>query len=204
MAFIRSPEPFREPPPRRPHGPLVIGIVVLLVFFVPLIVVTALNARTPSPGSPATGSSAAASAGGTADPVSPLPAQQPPAEAPLPPQQQQPPPPHLRPRPGAVPPPPPPGAPWPPPPGAPQPPVCTLAYAVQPDGSTLWTEMTTLAGELSVQSGPGRSTDRYDTHVAAAVTGIRLPEPLAQDHRLRAVLTTARSGSYTCVVGASV
>lgn len=88
MAFIRSPEPFREPPPRRTHGPLLIGIAVLLIFFVPLVVVSAMN----SGGSPAM-------SGNSAAPSTRLPAP-PPAAPPLPP-------------PGA-PWPPPPGAPTPP------------------------------------------------------------------------------------------
>lgn len=58
MAFVRSSEPFQEPPQPRSRGALVIGIAVLFVFFVPLLVVIAT-----SPGNapaPVTGTALAA------------------------------------------------------------------------------------------------------------------------------------------------
>lgn len=46
MAFIRSSEPFQEPPPRRSRGMLAIGLGVLLILFVPLLVVISQGSGT--------------------------------------------------------------------------------------------------------------------------------------------------------------
>lgn len=72
MAFVRASGPAQEPPQRQPRGPLMIGIAVLLLFFVPLLVVTA-ERSSPSP---------ASSSSPTPDaPIPPMP----PAGAPWPP-----------------------------------------------------------------------------------------------------------------------
>jgi len=172
MAFSRSSEPFQEPPQHRPRSPLVIGVVVLFLFFVPLVVVTAVDS-TPSPAQSSTG------------PVPPI--SVPPLSAP--------------PRQGAphrVPPMPPPGAPWPPPPGAPVPPVCTLLYRAAADGGTVWTALTTSAGTLTVAAGSLRDA----LPVGVAVARLRLPTALAQDHGLTAVLAGSGGRTFDCVVGA--
>ena len=54
MAFVRGPGPAQEPPRRQPRGPLLIGVAVLLVFFVPLLVVTAErgSSSAPTPSTP--------------------------------------------------------------------------------------------------------------------------------------------------------
>jgi hypothetical protein len=61
--------------------------------------------------------------------------------------------------------------------------------------------MTTLAGELTVESGAGRTSRRYGLPVAAAIAAIELPEPFVQDHRLRAALSTPDGRTYDCLVG---
>jgi hypothetical protein len=204
MAFSRSSEPFQEPPQHQPRSPLVIGVVVLFLFFVPLVVVTAADSGR---------SSAAAQSRSRAAPDSaPAPGQVPagPVSVPAGPPPGGPPPQGSLPggpasagppRPGAphrVPPMPPPGAPWPPPPGAPVPPVCALEYRAGADGGTVWTALTTSPGTLTVQAGPLRDS----LHVGVAVAQVRLPTALAGDHGLVAVLTADGGRTFDCVVGA--
>jgi hypothetical protein len=171
MAFTRSSEPFQEPPQPRSHGSLMIGIAILLVFFVPLLVVIAMDSRT-VPVQAATGPSSSLR----------LPPR--PAGPPLPPL-------------------PPPGAPWPPPPGAPVPPVCALEYRVAADGVTVtaWTALTTVAGELTVESASAGSVHRHDLSVTVGVQDLALPAPLAQEHDLHAVLSGSAGQTFNCLVG---
>lgn len=58
MAFIRSTEPFQEPPQHRSHWLLAVGIAALLVFFVPLLVIIAMGQNSPPARAEATGSPA--------------------------------------------------------------------------------------------------------------------------------------------------
>ena len=74
MAFVRGPGPAQEPPQRQPRGPLLIGVTVLLVCFVPLLVVTAERGSSSAP-------AAAAAVPGSGTPIPPMP----PAGAPWPP-----------------------------------------------------------------------------------------------------------------------
>lgn len=157
MAFVRGPGPAQEPPQHQPRGPLLIGVAVLLLFFVPLLVVTAARGTSSAPA-----------------PTTPTP------DAPIPPM-------------------PPAGAPWPPPLGAPQPPVCVLVYQVAADGRTAWTAMTTQAGQLAVGSAGGGH--RQTLPQPEGVAPITLPASLAQDHDLRATLSTSGGQHFGCLVG---
>lgn len=170
MAFVRSSEPFQEPPQRQLRGPLAIGIAVLFVFFVPLLVVIATSSgNVPAP---AAGTAVAGTPGPPVQRLAPLP--------PLPPA----------------------GAPWPPPPGAPQPPVCSLEYQVAADGSTSWTALTTMDGELAVTAVTGGRDHRQELRLSEGVRLVALPVSLSQDHRLRAVLSGSDGRRFDCLVGA--
>lgn len=180
MTFVRASEPFQEPPRRQPHGPWMIGTAVLFLFFVPLLVITAEQHP-----------SSKASAQGSPTPSAPAagPSGQPPG----------------RPA-GVVPPLPPPGAPWPPPSGAPQPPTCVLGYRAGADGRTVWTAMTTLAGELTVRAasragGPQqRLTEPEGIHPVALSPSLASLQ--ARGGTLRAALVAAGSGrTFDCPVG---
>ncbi|QMU70666.1 hypothetical protein [Streptacidiphilus sp. P02-A3a] len=80
MAFVRGPGPVQEPPQRQPRGPLLIGVAVLLVFFVPLLVVTA-ERGSPSAPSPSSSPALALSTAAPGTRIPPMP----PAGAPWPP-----------------------------------------------------------------------------------------------------------------------
>jgi hypothetical protein len=195
MAFIRSSEPFQEPPRSRAKGPLMIGIAVFLLFFVPVLVISMVARHPLAGGPPAGGPGNGPLAGKDPLPGGPLPGAPGPG-APGP----------GGPGPGGfaqrVPPMPPPGAPWPPPPGAPKPPVCVLAYLVGADGSTVWTAMISQSGTLTVEDAAG-SAHRDQLNVPVGIDPVALPAPLSQEHDLRAVLSSSSGDrSYLCVVGA--
>jgi hypothetical protein len=174
MAFVRSSEPFQEPPQQQPRGPLAIGIAVLLIFFVPLLVVIAMGR------------------GSTPAPVAAGPTLVTPSDSvPGPSARRRPP----------MPPLPPPGAPWPPPPGAPTPPVCSLEYRVDADGGTSWTALTTMDGELSVTAVAGGEVHRQQLDFPAGVRVVALPRALSQDHGLGAVLSGSGGRQFDCLVG---
>ena len=186
MTFVRASEPFQEPPRRQPHGPWMIGTAVLFLFFVPLLMITAEQHPASKPSARASTTTSAMAAG---------PGQ--PGQTPV------------------VPPLPPPGAPWPPPPGAPQPPTCVLGYRTGPDGGTLWTSMTTLAGELTVRAGTGAGGPRQRLAEPEGVHPVVLAASLTSSFpasfpasspagggTLRATLVATASGqTYDCVVG---
>jgi len=174
MTFVRASEPFQEPPRRQPHGPWMIGTAVLFLFFVPLLVITAEQ-------HPAAEPSARAST--TTSAVAVAPGQ--PGQTPV-----------------VVPPLPPPGAPWPPPPGGPQPPTCVLGYRTGPDGVTLWTAMTTLAGRLTVTAGTGAGGPRQRLAEPEGVHPVVLTSFPPGGGTPRATLVATASGqTYDCVVG---
>ena len=200
MAFTSSSEPFQEPPPRRSRGHVAIGVVVLLMFCVPLLILvstgpgTAKNAADP-PASP--GASTSPTSAKTPYPVGAVGAVDPTGAA-------------VSASPGIprasgshprMPPLPPPGAPWPPPPGAPVPPVCTLEYRVDPDGSTVWTALTAVKGRLTVEAGSAGATLRQLLEVPAEVGELPLTAAIARDHQLRATLSPADGAASTCLVG---
>jgi hypothetical protein len=160
MAFIRSSEPFHEPPQRRPRWVSAAGVAALIVFFVPVLVVTAMG-RNPAP----------AQATSTAGPLAPLP-RFPPRIPPIPP-------------PGA-PWPPPPGAPAPPVCTL----EYRVASDGTTTWTAMTTSAGTLVTTGSAASATGADARRHVQTVPVAVEPLVLPAPLARDHDLRAVLTS--------------
>ncbi|TDU03183.1 hypothetical protein EDD99_1600 [Streptomyces sp. 846.5] len=203
MAFTSSSEPFQEPPPRRSRGHVAIGVAALLMFCVPLLILvstgsgTAKNAADPPASPGASGPGSASGSPRTAKTLRPVGAVDPSGAA-VPASPGVPRPSGSRP---LMPPLPPPGAPWPPPPGAPVPPVCTLEYRVGSDGGTVWTAMTAVKGELTVEAVSAGATQRQALKVSAEVGELPLTAAIAQDHQLRATLSAADGTTSTCLVG---
>ncbi|MFC1413616.1 hypothetical protein ACEZCY_30255 [Streptacidiphilus sp. N1-12] len=77
--------------------------------------------------------------------------------------------------------------------------MCILEYRVDPGGSTSWTALTTLNGELAA-SGSTRPVHRSTLELPEGVAAVTLPAALARDHGLRAVLSNG-SKHFSCLVG---